>query len=127
MTADQLRPAPAGDGHAPDPADRPLVVSLETLNRSALALAGGKGANLGELLRAGLPVPPGFCVTTHAYELAAAGAGLARLPGASDGPRTAAESAPDLAAQARQQLLASPIPDAIVAAIREAYAALGNG
>ena len=31
------------------------------------ALAGGKGANLGELVRAGLPVPPGFVVTTEAY------------------------------------------------------------
>jgi len=30
-------------------------------------LAGGKGANLGELTRAGLPVPPGFVLTTAAY------------------------------------------------------------
>ena len=28
---------------------------------------GGKGANLGEMTRAGLPVPPGFCVTADAY------------------------------------------------------------
>jgi phosphoenolpyruvate synthase/pyruvate phosphate dikinase len=28
---------------------------------------GGKGANLGELTRAGFPVPVGFCVTTAAY------------------------------------------------------------
>ncbi len=32
-----------------------------------LPLVGGKGANLGELTRAGLPVPPGFCVTTAAF------------------------------------------------------------
>jgi rifampicin phosphotransferase len=30
-------------------------------------LAGGKGANLGELTQAGLPMPPGFVVTTAAY------------------------------------------------------------
>lgn len=29
--------------------------------------AGGKGANLGELTRAGLPVPPGFVVVTPAF------------------------------------------------------------
>ncbi|MDX6702092.1 MAG: rifampicin phosphotransferase, partial [Baekduia sp.] len=29
--------------------------------------AGGKAANLGELTRAGLPVPPGFVITTQAY------------------------------------------------------------
>jgi len=28
---------------------------------------GGKGANLGEMTRAGLPVPPGFCITTEVY------------------------------------------------------------
>lgn len=30
-------------------------------------LVGGKGANLGEVTRAGFPVPPGFCVTAPAY------------------------------------------------------------
>ena len=33
-----------------------------------LALAGAKGANLGRLLRAGFHVPPGFVVTTLAYQ-----------------------------------------------------------
>src|SRR5829696_6252900 len=33
-----------------------------------IALTGGKGANLGELSRAGLPVPPGFVLTTAAYD-----------------------------------------------------------
>lgn len=28
---------------------------------------GGKGANLGEMVKAGFPVPPGFCITTSAY------------------------------------------------------------
>ncbi|MET8865285.1 PEP/pyruvate-binding domain-containing protein [Nonomuraea sp. NPDC004580] len=36
-------------------------------------MAGGKGANLGELVRHGLPVPDGFVITTHAYELVARG------------------------------------------------------
>ena len=43
------------------------VVGLEGVGRDDVALAGGKGANLGELVRAGLPVPPGFVVTTQAY------------------------------------------------------------
>jgi pyruvate,orthophosphate dikinase len=30
------------------------------------ALMGGKGANLGDMTRAGVPVPPGFTVTTEA-------------------------------------------------------------
>lgn len=40
---------------------------FDELGRDDLALAGGKGANLGELVRAGLPVPPGSVVTTAAY------------------------------------------------------------
>ena len=40
---------------------------FDELGRDDLALVGGKGANLGELVRAGLPVPPGFVVTTAAY------------------------------------------------------------
>ena len=37
------------------------------LGSSDIEQAGGKGANLGELTRAGLPVPPGFVVLTEAY------------------------------------------------------------
>lgn len=43
------------------------IKSLTELNQADLPLAGGKGANLGAMIQAGLPVPPGFCVTTPAY------------------------------------------------------------
>ncbi len=46
----------------------PDVIRLEEIDRSQVAVAGGKGANLGELLRiGGVGVPPGFCVTTAAF------------------------------------------------------------
>ncbi|QJY46490.1 PEP/pyruvate-binding domain-containing protein [Pseudonocardia broussonetiae] len=69
------------------------VVALGDVGRADVTVAGGKGANLGELVRAGLPVPPGFVVPTAAYDafVAAAGIGaevvaLARTggPGAAD-------------------------------------------
>lgn len=44
-----------------------LVTPLGTVDRGDVAIAGGKGANLGHLLRAGVPVPDGFVVTTAAY------------------------------------------------------------
>ncbi len=37
------------------------------LTKGDVKVAGGKGANLGEMTQAGLPVPPGFVVTTPAY------------------------------------------------------------
>src|SRR5690606_536657 len=43
------------------------VLPFEEIDRQSLPLVGGKGANLGEMAKAGLPVPPGFCVTTAAY------------------------------------------------------------
>src|ERR1700738_5393197 len=59
--------------------DSPLILPLSAVHASQLALVGGKGANLGELIRAGLPVPEGFCVTTAAYELASQQAEIADL------------------------------------------------
>src|SRR5215216_1613177 len=41
---------------------------FDEIRKDDIALAGGKGANLGELSRAELPVPPGFVVTTTAYD-----------------------------------------------------------
>src|SRR5215467_11838120 len=40
---------------------------LGEVDGTRLPEVGGKGANLGELTRAGFPVPAGFCVTTAAY------------------------------------------------------------
>ncbi len=58
------------------PSDAALVVPLDTLDRTMLPVAGGKAANLGELLQAGFVVPAGFCVTTAAYERVSTLAGL---------------------------------------------------
>lgn len=44
-----------------------LVTWFNEVSRDDVAIAGGKGANLGEMTRAGLPVPPGFIVTSEAY------------------------------------------------------------
>lgn len=42
------------------------VVPFQEGDASMIALLGGKGANLAEMTRAGLPVPPGFTITTEA-------------------------------------------------------------
>lgn len=46
-----------------------FVAPLAHFRQSDLALAGGKGANLGELARAGFNIPPGYLITTRAYDL----------------------------------------------------------
>ena len=44
------------------------VEFFEELRKEDVAVAGGKGANLGELTHAGIPVPPGFVVTSKTYD-----------------------------------------------------------
>ena len=46
---------------------RSIVLSLDEAGAVDAGLVGGKGANLGELLRNGFPVPPGFVVCADAY------------------------------------------------------------
>lgn len=43
------------------------IVQFQDVGKDDVVLAGGKGANLGEMTRAGMPVPPGFIVTAKAY------------------------------------------------------------
>jgi pyruvate,water dikinase len=76
-----------------------FIAWFEELSRSSGASVGGKGANLGEMKRAGLPVPDGFVVTTSAF-LAALDAGGVRaelqalLRGTNaDSPQALAEAA----------------------------------
>ncbi|MGZ3581117.1 MAG: PEP/pyruvate-binding domain-containing protein [Ktedonobacterales bacterium] len=117
------------DHHDRQPAAQPLLLALADLNRDALSLAGGKAANLGELLRAGLPVPPGFCITTVAYTLAAEQAGLGSILAAQTPPSAGGEEPPltALAQSAAACFLSAPIPPDIAEAIVTAYQALGDG
>ncbi len=88
---------------------------LAAFGRTDIATAGGKGANLGELARAGFPVPPGFLITTAGYDdyVAATGIG-AQLAAAPDGA-------------AARALFEAPIPADLADEIRAAYRELGQG
>ena len=44
------------------------IMSISDLGKTDIDIAGGKGANLGELVSAGFNVPPGFVLTTAAYD-----------------------------------------------------------
>ena len=44
------------------------IVEISDLTKDDIPIAGGKGANLGELVGAGFNVPPGFVLTTVAYD-----------------------------------------------------------
>jgi pyruvate,water dikinase len=45
-----------------------FVMWLENVKKEDTTLVGGKGANLGEMVRMGLPVPAGFIISTKAFD-----------------------------------------------------------
>ena len=48
--------------------EKELVLWFEDVRNTDVPLVGGKNASLGEMINAGLPVPPGFAVTAYSYE-----------------------------------------------------------
>jgi phosphoenolpyruvate synthase/pyruvate phosphate dikinase len=94
------------------------ILDLNDISAGMIGDVGGKAANLGELTRAGFPVPPGFCVTTDAYRRLAAAAGLDTILGTATGD--------ELPAAARSKILETPVPDGLASAIVGAYRALGT-
>jgi pyruvate,water dikinase len=50
------------------PQKEELVLWFDDLRKTDVPLVGGKNANLGEMINARLPVPPGFAVTAYSYE-----------------------------------------------------------
>lgn len=104
------RPAPsAGARH---------VVPLTEIGAGDTALAGGKGANLGEPTTAGLPVPPGFVVAAQAYiaSMEAGGVWTDLHAILSDGTDPA-----DAAARLRGLVHRAGVADDVAEAIRAAY------
>jgi pyruvate,water dikinase len=104
-----------------------VVVPLDDAGAD-LALVGGKGASLAQLAGAGLPVPPGFDVTTVAYrDFVAAGGLQERILAAvaevdPDRPETS-----QAAAERIQGLFAERVvPEAIAEAVGKAYSGLGD-
>ena len=54
----------------------PLVCWFEECLKESVPLVGGKCSSLGELINAGIRVPPGFALTTEGYRRFMGGAGL---------------------------------------------------
>ena len=88
-------------------ANEDFVVELKALDAQALPRVGGKAANLGELISAGFPVPPGFAVTTAAYTLTAAALDTSDPAGA------------------REAVAKAELPAPVATAVRATYLGLG--
>ncbi|MCL4560973.1 MAG: PEP-utilizing enzyme [Chloroflexi bacterium] len=94
-----------------------------------LALAGGKGANLARLVRAGFPVPGGFIINTQAYRTYAEANGLekrilAALP--HELPENPGSLLEEISSDIREWFASGQMPLPLAAELRSAYAELAN-
>ena len=101
---------------------------LHELSRIDEPSFGGKSANLGELLAAEIPVPPGFAISTAAYEAFVLEGALQEtiddvLAGASERDVEAIAAASRTIGEAMR---AAPVPDGVRAAVADHYAQLGD-
>jgi pyruvate, water dikinase len=106
-----------------------MISLLTELGKDDVGLAGGKGANLGELTRAGVRVPPGFVVTADVYlgllESSGIGRQIERLLSALDvNDGVALES---VAAQIYALISTAEMPSEVGSGIAEAYRNMGGG
>ena len=113
-----------------------MIIDLHCVDKDDLALVGGKGANLGELLAAGLPVPDGFCITTNAHRAASDGtvpetlageilAATARLGGPVAVRSSAtAEDLPEASFAGQQETVLGVVGDDVIAAVEHCWASL---
>jgi pyruvate,water dikinase len=104
------------------------VIHFSDLPPDATAIAGGKGASLGRMSAAGLPVPPGFVIASNAFQA---------FLQSCDGVDTIgtlietldiedAAAVERVAARIQALITSTPLPDALVHSIRTAHGDLTN-
>jgi len=106
-----------------------VIVWFNEVTKEDVATVGGKGANLGEMTRARIPVPPGFIVTADAYfdflEKSKLTAEINKLlkPLNPDNSNQLHQ----IAGQVKQLILDTPIPPETAKEIKQAYNKMGGG
>ena len=105
------------------------ILWFDEVAKDDVPIVGGKGANLGEMTGAHIPVPPGFIVTSSGYyeflyQSNISDKILAQLKSldTSDSKRLQ-----QVAAKIKKLILAAPMPAEIAKEIKAAYSKLGRG
>ena len=105
--------------------DRALILWFDEVGKEDTPLVGGKNANLGEMTRAGIPVPPGFAVTAYAYKKFITETGIAekiyRIIRETVRERRDPKSYEEASKKVRRLIESTKPPEDVVEAIKEAY------
>jgi pyruvate,water dikinase len=105
------------------------VVWFDEVSKQDIPLVGGKGANLGEMTGAGIPVPQGFIVTAAAYFDFIEKSGIRNKIKSLLDPVDVHDSRQlqDSAAKVQQLVVEAKMPPEIAEEIRKAYVKMGKG
>ncbi len=105
------------------------VVWFEEVGKEDISQVGGKGANLGEMTKAGITVPPGFIVTAQSYFYFLQKSNLTDTIRKllSDLDTNDSEKLQKVASEIKRLLNAAAMPKEIAQEIAQAYGKLGSG
>jgi len=103
-----------------------LVIPLQSISNRHTSNVGGKALGLARLMKAGFPVPDGFCVTTDAYRTHLASQSLALLfnQALPDLNRLAPQDKSKTLSNVRQQIIGTPVSETVISQIAKAYRSL---
>ncbi len=106
-----------------------FIKEFGQIDINSIQEVGGKGANLGEMTQAGLPVPPGYCITAEAYRQFVSRAGLDELLAQLAEPSTMKnEDIALLSQEISQRILETPLPEEVAQEVVQAFTqVIGHG
>lgn len=109
--------------------EKKTVVWFKEVGKDDIPLVGGKGANLGEMTQAGIPVPQGFVVTSNAYYEFVSATGLESKIREILAPVDIDDSAALLRASdlVKNTIMEAKMPDDIAELIKASYIEMGEG
>lgn len=105
------------------------TIWFDAIRKDDVSLVGGKAANLGELVSAGIPVPPGYAVTADAYRDFIRQAGLQERIDAILGELDVEDSSAldNASERIKKAILQTPMKLSLMADIKSAYGQIGDG
>lgn len=105
------------------------IVWFNEVTKDDVSIVGGKGANLGEMTNANIPVPPGFIVTAGAYFDFLKKAKISDKISDQLEPLDSNDSKQlqQIATDIKQIIMDAPMPPELAIKIKEAYQKMGEG
>jgi pyruvate,water dikinase len=102
------------------------IVWLDETDRGDLSRVGAKGASLMKLLKMGLNIPPGFCITTNAYQALFCDALSETIVRTRNANLNRISELEKIAQLAQRTVMNASVPDSLDLTIRESYSKLAG-